>query len=485
MALKDASLLRDKCPIDGNWVGADNGASFAVTNPATGEEIGRVPNMGAAEARRAIEAASAAWPAWRAKTAKERSAILRRWFNLIIENTDDLATLMTLENGKPLAEAKGEVVYAANFAEWYAEEAKRVYGETVPQHMQDRRILVQHAPIGVSVAITPWNFPAAMIAREVSPALAAGCPIVVKPAEQTPLTALALALLAERAGVPKGVFSVVTGDPEPIGGEFTANPIVRKLGFTGSNEVGKILMRQCAATVKKISLELGGNSPFIVFDDADIDEAVKGAMIAKFRNAGQTCVAANRFLVQDRVYADFARKYTEAVSRLRVGNGLTEQVELGPLIDEQGASKVERHVKDAIAKGAKPLIGGHRHAKGGTYFEPTILDGVNTQMVVTREETFGPVAALMRFETEEQAVQIANDTPFGLLAYVYTRDVGRSWRMSEALEFGMLGINTALLATDAAPMGGMKESGVGRVGGRQGIEEYLETKYVAMGGLDR
>ena len=480
VALKDAKLFRQQCYIDGAWVDADRGGTIEVINPATGEVIGTVPRMGAAETRRAIEAAERAWPAWRNKTAKERAAVMRRWFDLMMQHQDDLALLMTTEQGKPLAEAKGEVAYAASFLEWFGEEAKRVYGDTIPQHQPDKRIVVIKQPVGVVACITPWNFPAAMITRKAGPAIAAGCPVVIKPATQTPYSALALAELAERAGVPKGIINVVTGPAGEIGGELTSNPIVRKLSFTGSTEVGKILMAQCAGTVKKLSLELGGNAPFIVFDDADLDAAVEGAIASKYRNTGQTCVCANRFLVQDKVYDAFAEKLVAAVRKLKVGRGTEEGVNQGPLIDAKAVEKVESHIKDAVSKGAKIAIGGKRHALGGTFFEPTVLIDVNTQMAVAREETFGPVAPLFRFTTEQQAIELANATEFGLAAYFYGRDIGRVWRVAEALEYGMVGINTGLISTEVAPFGGVKESGLGREGSKYGIEEFLDVKYLFM-----
>ena len=485
MQLSDKSLLRSQCYIDGAWTNADSGKSFAVTNPATGEELATVPDMGAAETRRAIEAADKAWPAWRRKTAKERAVILRRWFDLMMENQDDLAVLMTAEQGKPLAEAKGEVAYAASFIEWFAEEGKRVYGETIPTYANDKRVLVTKEPIGVCAAITPWNFPAAMITRKCGPALAAGCTMVLKPAEQTPLSALALAELAERAGVPKGVFSVITGDSKAIGGELTGSPIVRKLTFTGSTEVGKLLIKQCAGTIKKLSLELGGNAPFIVFDDADLDAAVVGAMASKYRNNGQTCVCANRIYVQDKVYDAFAAKLADKVKGLVVGDGLKGKTDQGPLIDMHAVEKVEEHIADAVGKGAKVVVGGSRHELGGTYFQPTLLTGVNPQMKVAREETFGPLAPLFRFEREEEAVQAANDTEFGLASYFYSRDMGRIWRVAEGLEYGIVGINTGIISTEVAPFGGVKESGLGREGSKYGIEDYLEVKYLCMGDVDK
>jgi len=480
---KDGGLFRQQAYVDGAWVGADGKGTIEVNNPADDSILGTVPRMGAAETRRAIDAAQRAQVQWRAKTAKERAQVMRRWADLMAAHADDLALLMTLEQGKPLAEAKGEVVYAASFLEWFGEEAKRAYGDTIPQHQGDKRIVVVKEPIGVVACITPWNFPAAMITRKAGPAIAAGCTVVLKPAEQTPFSALALAELGERAGLPKGVFNVVTGDPEPIGGELTSSPVVRKLSFTGSTEVGKLLMKQCASTIKKLSLELGGNAPFIVFDDADLDAAVEGAVISKYRNTGQTCVCANRFLVQDSVYDAFAGKLAQAVGKLKVGQGQEEGVNQGPLIDRPALAKVESHVKDAVDKGAKVVIGGRRHARGGTFYEPTVITGVNTQMAVAREETFGPVAPLFRFETEEEAIRLANDTEFGLAAYFYGRDIGRVWRVAEALEYGIVGINTGLISTEVAPFGGMKESGLGREGSKYGLDEFLEVKYLCMGGI--
>jgi succinate-semialdehyde dehydrogenase/glutarate-semialdehyde dehydrogenase len=437
--------------------------------------------MGAAETRRAIEAANAACPAWRAKTAKERPNILRKWFNLMMENQEDLATIMTAEQGKPLAESKGEIAYGASFVEWFAEEAKRVYGDVIPGHQPDKRIVVTKEPIGVVAAITPWNFPNAMITRKCAPAMAAGCPVVVKPATQTPFSALALAELAERAGIPKGVFNVVTGSAKDIGGEMTSNPIVRKLSFTGSTEIGKLLMSQCAATVKKTSMELGGNAPFIVFDDADLDAAVDGAIASKYRNTGQTCVCANRLLIQDGVYDEFARKLAAAVAKLKVGDGLKGETQQGPLIDMKAVEKVEEHIADAVKKGAKVVAGGKRHALGHSFFEPTILTGVTPKMAVAREETFGPVAPLFRFKTDAEAIQMANDTEFGLACYFYTRDLSRTWKVGEALEYGIVGINTGIISTEVAPFGGVKESGIGREGSKYGIEDFLEIKYMCMG----
>lgn len=482
LSLNDQSLLRTQAYVNGAWRDAFSGKTFAVTNPATGEELARVADVGAEETRQAINAADAALPAWRAKTAKERAAILRRWFELIMAAQEDLAVLMTLEQGKPLAEARGEVAYGASFIEWFAEEGKRVYGDVIPSFAGNKRIVVLKEPIGVVAAITPWNFPNAMITRKVGPALAAGCTIVVKPAEDTPLSALALAELAERAGVPAGVFNIVTGsDPVAIGGELTASPIVRKLSFTGSTEVGKILMRQSADTVKKVSLELGGNAPFIVFDDADLDEAVKGALASKYRNSGQTCVCANRLLVQAGVYDAFAAKLAEAVKQIRVGNGMEAGVTQGPMINSQAVEKVEELMGDALAKGATVALGGKRHGLGGTFFEPTILTGVTTEMRVAREEIFGPVAPLFKFETEADAIRMANDTEFGLAAYFYSRDIGRVWRVAERLEYGMVGINEGILSTEVAPFGGIKQSGIGREGSKYGVEDFLEIKYLCVG----
>jgi len=481
--LKDPSLLRQQAFVGGAWCDADDGQTIAVINPANGETVASVPHMGAAETKRAIDAANAAWPAWRKLPAKERAAILRKWNDLMLENADDLALLMTLEQGKPLAEAKGEVAYAASYFEWFGEEAKRVAGETLASPWPDKRIVVTKEPIGVCAAITPWNFPAAMITRKVAPALAAGCPIVLKPAELTPLSALALAVLAERAGVPKGVFSVVIGDSKAIGGEMTGNPLVRKLSFTGSTAVGRLLMEQCAPTVKKISLELGGNAPFIVFDDADLDAAVEGAIASKFRNAGQTCVCANRLYVQDGVYDEFARKLAVAVGKLKVGDGREEGVTQGPLIEEKAVRKIEQHIEDAQAKGAKLLLGGKRHALGHSFFEPTVLTDVTSDMLVAHEETFGPLAPLFRFKTEDEVIAMANDTEFGLASYFYARDIGRVWRVAEAIESGMVGVNTGIISTEVAPFGGVKQSGLGREGSTYGMDDYLVVKYICMGGM--
>ena len=485
MHLKDDRLFRQHCYVNGAWVNAASGATIAVDNPATGATLGTVPRMDAGEVNGAVDAANAAWPAWRAKTAKERAAVLRAWYDLIMANQEDLAVLMTCEQGKPLAEARGEVVYGASFVEWFAEEAKRIYGDIIPQHQADKRIVVIREPVGVVASITPWNFPNAMITRKCAPAMAAGCTVVAKPASQTPFSALALAELAERAGVPAGVFNVVTGAAGEVGGALTANPIVRKLSFTGSTEIGKLLIRQCADTVKKVSMELGGNAPFIVFDDADLDAAVEGAIASKYRNTGQTCVCANRLLVQDGVYDDFSARLAQAVSGLRVGNGLDDGVQQGPLIDGKAVDKVQAHIADAVGKGAHVMVGGKPHSLGGTFFEPTILTDCTVEMAVMSEETFGPVAPLFRFQTEDDAIRMANDTEFGLASYFYARDIGRIWRVSEALEYGIVGINTGIISTEVAPFGGVKESGIGREGSKYGIDEFTEVKYLCMGGIDR
>jgi succinate-semialdehyde dehydrogenase/glutarate-semialdehyde dehydrogenase len=484
LPIGDNSLFRQQCYVDGGWIDAESGETIDVTNPADGSVLGTVPKLGRAETRRAIEAAARAYPEWRAKSAKERSQILRKWHELMMANQEDLSLIMTAEQGKPLTESRGEIGYAASFLDWFAEEARRVYGETIPSPLGDRRILVTKEPVGVCAAITPWNFPAAMITRKAGPALAAGCAMIVRPATATPFSALALCELAERAGVPAGVLSVITGPSSQVGGELTGNPAVRKLTFTGSTEVGKILIAQCAETVKKVSMELGGNAPFIVFDDADIDAAIVGAMQSKYRNAGQTCVCANRFLVQGRVYDAFAEKLAEATDKLKVAPGTEGGSEQGPLIDMAAVEKVEEHISDAVEKGAKIVSGGKRHALGGTFFEPTVLTGVDTQMKVAREETFGPVAPLFRFEDEGEAIRLANDTEFGLAAYFYSRDVGRIWRVAEALEYGIVGINVGIISAAEAPFGGMKESGIGREGSHHGIEEFLEVKYHCVGGLD-
>jgi len=481
IVLRDSRLFREASYVDGAWLAPTAQGAIAVDNPATGDIIGTVPKLGRAETRAAIDAAARALPAWRKKTAKERASVIRRWFDLMMANQDDLAQLMTAEQGKPLGEARGEVAYAASFLEWFGEEAKRVYGDTIPPHQADKRIVVIKEPIGVVACITPWNFPLAMITRKAGPAIAAGCTVVLKPASQTPFSALALAELAERAGVPRGVFNVITGSAAEIGAELTSNPIVRKLSFTGSTETGKLLMAQCASTVKKLSLELGGNAPFIVFEDADLDAAVDGAMLSKYRNTGQTCVCANRLLVQEAVYDAFASKLAEAVKKLTPAPGTDAAATQGPLIDDRAVEKVESHIADATSKGAKVLVGGARHSLGGRFFQPTILTDVTPAMAVAREETFGPVAPLFRFKTEADAIALANDTEFGLAAYFYGRDIGRIWRVAEALEYGIVGINTGIISTEVAPFGGVKESGLGREGSKYGIEEFLEIKYLCMG----
>ncbi|WP_016832727.1 NADP-dependent succinate-semialdehyde dehydrogenase [Herbaspirillum lusitanum] len=483
IGLKDPDLLRHQAFIGGTWSDADGGQVIEVTNPSTGKSLGTVPKMGRGETARAIDAAAKALRAWQSKTAKDRSTILRKWFDLLLANQDDLALIMTLEQGKPLAESKGEIAYAASFIEWFGEEAKRTYGDTIPSPAPDNRIVVIKEPIGVCAAITPWNFPAAMITRKAAPALAAGCTMVIKPASMTPFSALALCVLAQRAGIPDGVLSCVTGSAGEIGAELTSNPTVRKLSFTGSTEIGKLLLQQCAGTVKKTSMELGGNAPFIVFDDADIDAAVKGAMIAKYRNAGQTCVCANRILVQDGVYDVFVERFSAAVRALKVGDGLEQGVTIGPLIDDNAREKAEEHVADALKKGAKAVVGGARHALGGSFFQPTVLADATPDMAIFKEETFSPVAPVFRFHTEEEAVAMANDTEFGLASYFYGRDIGRIWRVAEALEYGMVGINEGLISTEVAPFGGIKESGSGREGSKYGITDYLETKYLCMGGI--
>jgi len=482
LGLKDEALFRQACYIDGRWVTGE-ASTIAVDNPATGEVMGTVPKLGAAETRTAIDAANRALVEWRGRTARERALVLRRWFDLMMVHQDDLARLMTLEQGKPLVESRGEVAYAAGFLEWFGEEAKRVDGDVIPAHQADKRIVVLKQPIGVVACITPWNFPLAMITRKAGPALAAGCTVVLKPASQTPFSALALAELGARAGLPPGAFNVVTGSASEIGGELTANPVVRKLSFTGSTAVGKQLMAQCAGTVKKLSLELGGNAPFIVFDDADLDAAVEGAMASKYRNSGQTCVCVNRIYVQDGVYEAFSTKLAAAVRRLTPGNGLDPNTTQGPLIDDAAVAKVEEHIADAVGRGAAVTVGGHRHALGGRFFEPTVLLGATQDMLLAREETFGPVAPLFRFDSDADAIAMANDTEFGLSAYFYARDIARVWRVAEALESGMVGINTGLISTEVAPFGGVKESGLGREGSKYGIDEYLELKYVCLGGL--
>ncbi len=481
MKLNDPNLLKNQCYIDGEWTGKP---VAAVTNPATGDEIAKVPDLGADETRRAIEAADAAFRPWRGLLAKERAGLMRRWFDLIIEAKDDLALLMTSEQGKPIAEAQGEIMYGAAFVELYAEEAKRIYGEMIPTHRHDGRILVSKEPVGVVGAITPWNFPMAMITRKVAPAMAVGCTMVCKPAPDTPLSALALAELADRAGIPKGVLNIVTGDAPTIGKELTSNPLVRAIGFTGSTAVGKLLMEQCSGTVKRISLELGGNAPFIVFDDADLDKAVQGAVACKFRNTGQVCVSANRILVQDGIYDAFAEKLASHVMKMKVGQGTEVGVVQGPLINENALTKVETHVKDAVGHGATVVTGGKRHELGGTFYEPTVLTNTSTKMLITKEEVFGPVAALTRFKTEEEVLEVANGTPSGLAAYFFSTDMGRCWRVSEQLEFGLVGVNEGVISTELAPFGGYKESGLGREGSHHGVDDFLEIKYTFMGGLD-
>jgi succinate-semialdehyde dehydrogenase/glutarate-semialdehyde dehydrogenase len=486
MNLKNKSLLRSRCYVGGAWTDSPAGKTIEVHNPATGALLGAVPSLGREETRQAIAAAEAAWPGWRSRTAHERSRIIRRWHELIVENCRDLAVIMTAEQGKPLAEAQGEILYGASFAEWFAEEAKRVYGDTVPMAQPGKRIIVLKQPVGVCAAITPWNFPSSMITRKAAPALAAGCPVVVKPAVQTPFSALALAALAEEAGFPPGVFSVLTGPAEEIGGELCASPAVRKVSFTGSTRVGKILMRQCADTVKKVSLELGGHAPFIVFDDADLDEAVAGAIASKYRNSGQTCVCANRFIIQKGIYKKFAERLISAVrEQLTVGNGLDEGVTQGPLIDLNAVLRMEAQVKDALDKGARLGCGGKRVGETGFFFEPTVLLDVTPAMRIAQEETFGPVAPLFSFATEEEAVALANDTPYGLASYFYSRDIGKCWRVAENLEYGMVGVNTGIMSTESAPFGGIKESGIGREGSKYGIDEYLEMKYVCLGGIEK
>ncbi|OFS11566.1 NADP-dependent succinate-semialdehyde dehydrogenase [Hafnia sp. HMSC23F03] len=481
MQLNDHKLFRQQAFIQGEWRDANNQQTIDVTNPANGQLLGTVPKMGAGETRGAIEAANQALPAWRALTAKERAVILRRWFDLMMANQDDLAKLMTLEQGKPLAEAKGEIAYAASFIEWFAEEGKRIYGDTIPGHQADKRLIVIKQPIGVTAAITPWNFPAAMITRKAGPALAAGCTMVLKPASQTPFSALALAELAQRAGIPAGVFNVVTGSASEVGNELTGNALVRKLSFTGSTEIGRQLMQQCAKDIKKVSLELGGNAPFIVFDDADLDKAVEGALASKFRNAGQTCVCANRLYVQDGVYDAFAEKLQAAVEKLTLGDGLAQGVTTGPLIDEKAVAKVKEHIEDALSKGARIITGGKPHDLGGNFFQPTILVNVPPSAKVAKEETFGPLAPLFRFKDEADVIAQANDTEFGLAAYFYARDLSRVFRVGEALEYGIVGINTGIISNEVAPFGGIKASGLGREGSKYGIEDYLEIKYMCIG----
>ena len=485
MKLTDSGLLRSECFIDGKWIPAEDGSVIKVNNPATGDQLATVPKLAAAQTRKAIDAAARAFPSWRSTTASYRAGIMLAMRDLMLEHIEDLATLMTAEQGKPLAEARGEIGYAASFLGWFAEEAKRVYGDTIPGYAEDRRIVVLKQPVGVVAAITPWNFPAAMITRKLGPALAVGCTVVAKPASQTPLSALALAELGERAGLPAGVFNVVTGSASDIGGELTSNPLVRKLTFTGSTEIGRVLLAQCADTVKKVSMELGGNAPFIVFDDADIDAAVEGAIASKYRNTGQTCVCANRILVQDGVYETFTERLADRVSQLRVGDGLAGDTDQGPLIDMAAVEKVEQHIADALDKGATLIAGGRRHSLGGTFFEPTIVGNVTANMLVSREETFGPLAPVFRFQTEDEAIAMANDTEFGLAAYFYTQDLGRSWRVAEALEYGLVGLNVGVISTEVAPFGGVKQSGMGREGSKYGIDDYLETKYLCIAGVDR
>src|SRR5438093_27609 len=485
LSLKDSKLFREQCYMDGGWADADERKTIAVHNPASGAVLGAVPRMAGAEAKRAIEAAERAWPAWRAKTAKERAAILRKWFDLMMANQEDLAQVMTAEQGKPLTESRGEIAYGASFIEWFAEEGKRAYGDIIPSHQGDKRVLVMKRPVGVAALIPPWNCPNAMITRKAGPALAAGCTVVIKPAGQTPYSALALAELGERAGIPKGVLNIITGDSKAIGAELCANPIVRKLSFTGSTETGRVLMRQCADTIKKLSLELGGNAPFIVFEDADLDAAVEGALASKYRNAGQTCVCANRLYLQDSVYETFARKLTDKVKGFKVGAGTEPGVVIGPLIDEQGVKKVEAHVADAVGKGAKIVLGGKRHERGGLFFQPTVIADVTPDMIVSHEETFGPVAPLIRFKTEDEVIGLANDTEFGLAGYFYSRDVGRIFRVAERMETGIVGANVGIISTEVAPFGGVKQSGLGREGSKHGLEEFLEVKYLLIGGLDK
>ncbi|MDJ0913349.1 MAG: NAD-dependent succinate-semialdehyde dehydrogenase [Desulfobacterales bacterium] len=484
LALKDQHLFKQRCYIDGRWLESASGKSIPVTNPADGSILGSTPELSYNETHVAIEAAETAWKSWRKKTAKERSALLNRWFDLIMAAQEDLATLITMEQGKALSESRAEVAYAASFIEWFAEEGKRIYGDTIPPVDSNNRIVVIKEPIGVCAAITPWNFPAAMITRKAAPALAAGCTMVLKPSELTPFTAFALAELSNRAGIPDGVFNVITGVPEEIGAKLTSDPIVRKLTFTGSTAVGRLLMKQCAGTIKKLSLELGGNAPFIVFSDADIDEAVTGAVTSKYRNSGQTCVCTNRFFVQETVYEEFAKKLVETVENLKVGNGMERDTQQGPLINRNALEKVEAHIKDAVNKGANILTGGKRHPLGGTFFEPTVIGDITGNMRIATEETFGPVAPIFKFKTEAEAIQMANSTEYGLAAYFYSRDVGRIWRVSEALEYGIIGINAGLISTEVAPFGGLKQSGIGREGSKYGIEEFLEIKYLCMGGIN-
>ena len=485
MTIQNFKLFRDKCYINGEWVEANSKDTISVNNPATLKEIGTVPKCGKEETKNAIDAANTAWPQWKSTSARERSNILRKWFDLIISNKEELAQIMTIEQGKPINESRGEIVYGASFIEWFAEEAKRVYGDTIPDPLTDRRIVVLKQPVGVVASITPWNFPNAMITRKCAPALAVGCPVVIKPASQTPYSALALAALAEEAGFPKGTLNVITGKASEIGDELATNPIVRKLSFTGSTEIGKVLMAKCAGTVKKVSMELGGHAPFIVFDDANIDDAVAGAMQSKFRNTGQTCVCANRVYVQEKVYDEFCKKFVEAVSKMKVGDGLEEDVNSGPLIDENSLNKVEEHVQDAVQMGAKVAIGGSKHSLGMNFYQPTILTDVTPQAKITFEETFGPVAPVYKFKDENEVIELANNSPYGLASYFYSRDIGRVWRVAEALEYGMVGVNTGLTSKAEAPFGGIKESGLGREGSKYGIDDFIEIKYVNMSGLDK
>ena len=483
LKLKDPTLLKSQVLIDGQWRNANNGSTKEVRNPANGELIGLIPNVGEAETQEAIDSSKKAFATWKLRTAEDRANLLKRWFELMVEHQEDLAILMTTEQGKPIAESRGEITYAASYIQWFAEEARRLYGEVIPSPWGDKRIIITREPVGVCAAITPWNFPSAMITRKVAPALAAGCTIIVKPATQTPLSALAMAELALRAGIPKGVFNVVTGDPRPIGGALTSSPTVRKLTFTGSTEIGRVLAAQCAPTLKRMSLELGGNAPFIVFDDADLDAAVAGAIASKYRNTGQTCVCSNRFLVQEGVYEAFSEKLANAVSALKVGNGLESDTTQGPLIDEAALAKVEELVTEAVSKGAKVVLGGKRHALGGTFYEPTILANVTKDMRLAKEEIFGPVSPLFKFKTEEEAITMANDTEFGLAAYFYSKDVGRAFRVTEALEYGMVGVNSGIISTAVAPFGGVKQSGMGREGSLHGIDEYVDCKYMCLGGV--
>ena len=485
MTIQNFKLFRDKCYINGEWVEANSKDTISVNNPATLKEIGTVPKCGNEGTKNAIDAANTAWPQWKSTSARERSNILRKWFDLIISNKEELAQIMTIEQGKPINESRGEIVYGASFIEWFAEEAKRVYGDTIPDPLTDRRIVVLKQPVGVVASITPWNFPNAMITRKCAPALAVGCPVVIKPASQTPYSALALAALAEEAGFPKGTLNVITGKASEIGDELATNPIVRKLSFTGSTEIGKVLMAKCAGTVKKVSMELGGHAPFIVFDDANIDDAVAGAMQSKFRNTGQTCVCANRVYVQEKVYDEFCKKFVEAVSKMKVGDGLEEDVTSGPLIDENSLNKVEEHVQDAVQMGAKVAIGGSKHSLGMNFYQPTILTDVTPQAKITFEETFGPVAPVYKFKDENEVIELANNSPYGLASYFYSRDIGRVWRVAEALEYGMVGVNTGLTSKAEAPFGGIKESGLGREGSKYGIDDFIEIKYVNMSGLDK